>query len=456
MVLQTSISCDVKKAASHRDSSHILPGPKDPIHFADIAERLCDNGYAAIPVFPGTKKSFIRNRSQYGKKLPSPMVLAKWMTAYPDHGTAVVCGSCVAIDIDATNLDHVARLKAIAIGELGDGPLEVVGQFPKLKLIYRTVSPIHTSHLPGVDILGDGSYFVAFGNHPLTGQPYTWQGDSPLNRPLASLPPVTGSQVEKLRSIYACLAGGLTLQATLRSTPAVIPANPGLVIDNRDTLLRDIVHRIWAAGGRHAEEIADKAFAEFAEAADLTRPKRNGKLAWSRADALKKAKYLLLRGKTRPSVKSSLHNVAQDDLRRQFKVAVQQIGAYGRLSPTAVMTSEVMLSLANGPDGCFATPATIAAKIDRAIDPVKRARRQLVKFGLWSIEGPGGGRGHRAHYFPNLLDAAAIAKKVTEMDTRNSSEEGKGLEEELPNLEKNQNIYSVFKSLAGWTRETSK
>lgn len=450
MALQNS---EDRLRKNSRGPHGIVSDIEDPLHFANTAEPLLVKGWTPIPVWPNSKKSYIRNRSEYALNPPAPSTIAQWKKAYAYHGTGIVCGPCFAFDIDVNDPVLAQRLEAIILERVGGTPLKLIGQAPKFKLIFRTFSAIGTSHLPGIDFLGVGSYFVAFGIHPGTGLPYRWQGDSPLARPLTELPMVTAEQIDGLRVEFGDLLAPITHFATSPAPVAEGAQRQGLITDNRDTVLMKLVWHVWAAGEDDADVIADRAFAQLALTADLSRPKRGGKVPWTRADALKKAKNLLASGKVRPSTPSGKPGAAQDDQRERFQAAVYRIAAYRHLSLAAVQVSDLMLSLAYGPDGCFATPATIAERLDLGVDAVKRARRRLVELGLWSVQGPGAGRGHRAHYFPEFLTSAAIAEKVTAKSTRSSREERDYLEEESLNPKNNKNYDSVFESLADWMPE---
>ena len=47
-----------------------------------------------------------------------------------------------------------------------------------------------------IEVLGRGNQAMAFGIHPKTGQPYTWERESPAETPVESLPLVPPEQVE--------------------------------------------------------------------------------------------------------------------------------------------------------------------------------------------------------------------------------------------------------------------
>lgn len=436
----------------------VLAGEPAPVQYCRAAMALVAKGYSPIPITPGTKKPDVRSWSRYGRRPPAPKVLYKLIANYPNSGVGIVGGSCLAIDSDITNPVVAQQFEKLARDMLGDTPLKVIGADPKFKLIFRAATSICTTHHLGFDILAERSQFVAFGNHPKTGIPYRWEGASPLEQPLASLPKVTGTMVDEFRLAAMKLIG---VPATSALTPGILEptgtSQNGLIFDGRDKLLTKCVWSQWAKGEGDPDKIADLAFADFSRQAELSRPKRDGKDPWTRADALMKAKYLLRSGKVRPTMLLGFSAETDADDRHRFQRAIHCVAAHGLLPPAAVKVSHCMIAFANGKDGCFASPEYIAAKVSLAPDTVKRARRRLCELDIWRIESRGGGRGHHAHYFPEIETALKIAEKVTGTGIRTSSEVGEYLSEQpTPSPEKKEEKFiTVIKSLVLHSEEPS-
>ncbi len=173
--------------------------------FGQVAPVLAENGYRPIPVRPNTK-------------IPIPM---DWQLfefhgdhtrEFPNASTGILCGDIRAIDIDIREPSISDQVEKLAYDTLEIEHLAPrrVGLAPKRLLVVRadvSGEKITTPHyrLPGdlpddkghlVEILGAGQQFVAFGLHPDTKAPYSWNGSgSPLTRPIGTLPCVTHEQL---------------------------------------------------------------------------------------------------------------------------------------------------------------------------------------------------------------------------------------------------------------------
>jgi hypothetical protein len=114
------------------------------------------------------------------------------------------------------------------------------GQKPKLLFVCQTKNPFRKKatkkyKLPGyearkdsgVEILADGQQFVAYGIHPDTDAPYSWNGSGdPLNVPVGLLPEITEEQTEEIirqaELIYE-LNGGIPSDSTKPNADSVAP-----------------------------------------------------------------------------------------------------------------------------------------------------------------------------------------------------------------------------------------
>jgi hypothetical protein len=138
--------------------------------------------------------------------------------AYPDAlNTGLRTGRLVGIDIDIVDQDHVNKLLEIVVDKIGHSPLFRYGskgimvccqnREPISKLTITGVQPDGTTR--GVEILGQGNQFIAFGIHPDTGTEFEWVGDSnPMLTRLDELPVVTPDILRELATaLYDELRG---------------------------------------------------------------------------------------------------------------------------------------------------------------------------------------------------------------------------------------------------------
>jgi hypothetical protein len=170
-----------------------------PLHFfGRHAETIVDNGYSVVAVLPGTKRPRFPNWTTACFKDSDPKFVARHAAKFPHDSIGIACGTkVVGIDIDETDTEQAARFHRIALEVFGDTPLVRVGQLPKRLLVYRAREPIHTMRC-GVEVLGCGSNFVAFGIHPVTERPYYWPQDNPTDTDIGALPAVDRSLIERL------------------------------------------------------------------------------------------------------------------------------------------------------------------------------------------------------------------------------------------------------------------
>jgi P4 family phage/plasmid primase-like protien len=140
--------------------------------------------------------------------------------------TGLLCGILRGVDIDVLDPDLAAEIEVLAVRILGATPLRRVGRAPKLCLAYRAATPgpkVMTADLvlpdgnpARVEILGEGQHFIAFGDHPDTGQPYQWTGGAePTDVPLADLPEISDQRVRD----FVAEAEALIRQAGGRERP---------------------------------------------------------------------------------------------------------------------------------------------------------------------------------------------------------------------------------------------
>jgi hypothetical protein len=126
-------------------------------------------------------------------------------TAYANTG--LLCGTLVAVDIDAPDAEAAEDLLAMAETLPGfERALKRVGKAPKICLFFRTAEVrkkratkayIIRGEKCQVEVMGDGQQVLGFGVHPDTGKPYEWLGASPLDTPFADLPEIDADAIDQ-------------------------------------------------------------------------------------------------------------------------------------------------------------------------------------------------------------------------------------------------------------------
>ncbi len=105
------------------------------------ALRLLDNGYAPLPIKPGTKAPILKRWQQFCAKAPAPATIEAWSRRFPSWGIGAATGQLVAIDIDLLDPAEAERMRDSAIEAFGDTPLVRIGSAPKVMLFYRAPEP---------------------------------------------------------------------------------------------------------------------------------------------------------------------------------------------------------------------------------------------------------------------------------------------------------------------------
>jgi hypothetical protein len=215
---------------------------------ADLGARLVDNGYAVIPIMPGTKKPgrFVGGTwrdypgwTKHCLRLTTDNEIAVW-TQWPDAGIGIAGGTVAAVDIDVADGEMAVRIAELARERLGETTALRIGRAPKRLLVYRTEAPFKGFKLSPIEILCEGQQFVAFHIHPDTGRPYEWPEESLADIDIGRLPAITGAQARAFaEEAYALvpadlrparlggsdMARRLTAAASeLRGTPQAIEA----------------------------------------------------------------------------------------------------------------------------------------------------------------------------------------------------------------------------------------
>jgi hypothetical protein len=202
---------------------------------ADLGARLVDNGYAVIPIMPGTKKPgrFIggawRDYPGWTKHCQRPTTeneLAVW-SQWPDAGVGIACGTVAAVDIDVADADVAVRIETLARERLGETPALRIGRAPKRLLVYRMDAPFKGFKLMPIEVLCEGQQFVAYHIHPDTSRPYEWPEESLADIDIGRLPVISEAQARAFaEEAYALLPDALR-PARLGGNAPAHPSAPG-------------------------------------------------------------------------------------------------------------------------------------------------------------------------------------------------------------------------------------
>ena len=170
---------------------------------ARYGARLVANGYALLPIAPGTKKPgrYVRGEwrdyagwTRHAQRSTTDVEIATW-SSWPDCGVGIVGGAVAALDIDIADSAELAlRIEALARERLGETPALRIGRAPKRLLVYRTNTPFKGIKRHPLEILCLGQQFVAYAEHPDTGAPYTWPEDGLADLDIESLPAIDADQ----------------------------------------------------------------------------------------------------------------------------------------------------------------------------------------------------------------------------------------------------------------------
>ncbi len=163
-----------------------------------LGARLVDNGYAVIPIMPGTKKPGRYHRgawcdypgwTRHCVRPTTENEIAVW-SQWPDAGIGIAGGTVAAIDIDVADPGVALAIQRLAGERLGETPAVRIGRAPKRLLVYRTEAPFKGFKRPPIEILCEGQQFVAFAVHPDTGRPYEWPEESLADIDISGLPAI--------------------------------------------------------------------------------------------------------------------------------------------------------------------------------------------------------------------------------------------------------------------------
>ncbi|MFQ6239687.1 bifunctional DNA primase/polymerase [Sinorhizobium meliloti] len=150
--------------------------------FGDWAETAFDSGYSPIPM--NGKQPAVNNwRNGFGAN-----ALRRLCRDMPTANLGILLGRIIAIDIDIVDAREAHRVARILRFLLGRSPYIRVGRWPRRMFFYRAESPIKTTRIGSVEILGSGSVAVVLGTHPATLKPYYWPEEALIDVDADALP----------------------------------------------------------------------------------------------------------------------------------------------------------------------------------------------------------------------------------------------------------------------------
>jgi hypothetical protein len=186
---------------------------------ARFGARLVTNGYAILPIGPGTKKpgQFKRGAwtdypewNRHTERATTDVEVSTW-SSWPDCGIGIVGGAVAAVDIDIVeNAELALQIEQLARARLGDTPALRIGRAPKRMLVYRAAQPFRGIKRHPLEILCLGQQFLAYATHPDTGAPYVWPDEALADIDISDLPEITAEAAAAfLDEAYALLPEAL-------------------------------------------------------------------------------------------------------------------------------------------------------------------------------------------------------------------------------------------------------
>lgn len=155
-----------------------------------FGETLIGHGYQIFPVSYKSKQP--KKDFDWPNRKASSGALKKWMADYSSgSGIAVNAKETPAIDFDIRDEAVAAEMVEFAQELFGQSPVRI-GLAPKALMMFKTSAPFRKmksntyedewGDKQEIEILGDGQYYILFGIHPDTAEPYRWlDGSSPYD-----------------------------------------------------------------------------------------------------------------------------------------------------------------------------------------------------------------------------------------------------------------------------------
>ena len=203
----------------------------DTSFMARFGARLVTNGYAILPIAPGTKKpgQFKRGAwadypewNRHTERGTTEVEVTTW-SSWPDCGIGIVGGAVAAVDIDIVeDVELALQIEQLARARLGDTPALRIGRAPKRMLVYRTTEPFRGIKRHPLEVLCLGQQFLAYAIHPDTGAPYVWPEEGLADIDITDLPEISvEAAMAFLDEAYALLPENLRQRGLVALSPAV-------------------------------------------------------------------------------------------------------------------------------------------------------------------------------------------------------------------------------------------
>lgn len=232
-----------------------------------------DGGHSSRGKAPGIKGW--QQRAVYEGPETTAEDLKAWeRSEHKWPGTGIACGNVVAIDADfATDPALAETVTSLALSVFGDTPFVRQGQAPKVALIYRAAEAMPSVHLKaadasgdGLDVLCQGTQFVAYGVHHKTLEPYAWIGaESPLTAGPDEAPEITQVQVDdfvaRVRGVVELNGTGGRKGQRGGGGGQIVRGADGRVTDGREYHLTRVVYSAALALKSEGEEITTASLA---------------------------------------------------------------------------------------------------------------------------------------------------------------------------------------------------
>ena len=193
---------------------------------SEYGERLVENGYPILPIIPGPKSPGVwsarhgcwqgyREWTKHCRRETKSYELSTWVK-WPGCGIGVACGIIHGVDIDLLDEPAALAIERLARKMLGDTPCIRIGLAPKRLLVYRSAVSFPSIKGHPIEVLGDGSQFVAYGIHQDTGHPYFWSHEGLDEAHFGRLPEITEQQAREFADAAYKLVPPELRQARLR------------------------------------------------------------------------------------------------------------------------------------------------------------------------------------------------------------------------------------------------
>lgn len=293
----------VVERAEAQDLLEHMYKPQEAV-FGAVAHAMVAAGWSVFPQEvdgnrrPGTVNNEMikwSEKYQLAVRRPEPDVLDLWAAQCSTLNVAVVLGPAsghaFVIDIDVVEAELSAQVVDLAERILGHTPLQRVGRWPKMALVYRHApddevagrrpkfvhvdSPDNPDRSEqGIEIITAGMAMTFFGKHHKTGRYFRWLEGTPERLGPDHAPVVTSSQVnefldavDSIRPFHRNAAAERTVvqwewdEKAKVHVPRVRPSGGasdwiedenGTVVDGREAYLTRLAFRIVLANGNIA------------------------------------------------------------------------------------------------------------------------------------------------------------------------------------------------------------